>query len=339
MFPFGISVIICTFNGGNRLQLTLEALNMQSIEPGTPCEIIVVNNASTDNTVQLVEDYWGKAKSKIPLTIISEPNPGKANALLRGYNHAKYELMLLCDDDNWLQPDYLKTVFEIYREHPEIGLLGGYGKAIFDPGEEPEWFTKWGNCYACGKHHTRNGFLSKSDLSIWGAGSVLRKTMWVFLRQKGFSFYNSTAPGKALSEDAELSVAITFTGHQLYFDERLWFRHDLRGGRISWENLIQQQSVNGKTNAILYMYQIAYDLKKPTKQLVTIRYIGKILRLSFNLLKSFLRPFNKPRWIFFFHLIKELLTYRQKYIQNALKSSQWVEGIKNAQPLYRTIVK
>ena len=91
--------------------------------------------------------------------------------------------MLLCDDDNWLQPDYLKTVIEIFSKYPDIGLLGGYGKAVFNGTEKPDWFDKWENCYVCGKHHTKNGFLQSSDFSIWGAGSVIRKTMWNFFQR------------------------------------------------------------------------------------------------------------------------------------------------------------
>lgn len=329
----GISIIICVHNGANRINSTLKALAEQTIPQYLQCELIIVDNASTDSTAKLSKDYWNSLKTPFPISILLESKPGKANALIKGYDNAKYELMLLCDDDNWLQPEYLKTVCEIYSSHPDIGLLGGYGKALFEPGEKPEWFNKWENIYVCGKHHDRDGFLDKFDFSIWGAGSVLRKTMWQFLKSHDFKFYNSTSGGKAITEDSELSMAITFTGHQLYFDERLWFNHDLRGGRVNWKNLLEQQSQNGKANAILYMYRIAFDYNLNAKPFLNWLFVKKILRLSWYLSKSFMKPNNRPRWIFFYNILLELSTNKKKYKDLARESFKWIRKIKNTFPL------
>jgi glycosyltransferase involved in cell wall biosynthesis len=333
MHFFGISVIICTYNGSKRIQFTLEALAKQITDTDINYEIIVVDNASTDNTVQLVNDYWIKTDSPIPLRIISEPEPGKANALITGFNEASYELMLVCDDDNWLQPEYLKTVLEIYNSNPDIGLLGGYGQAYFNPGEKPEWFEKWQNCYVCGKHHKKNGLLDNKDFSIWGAGSVLRKTMWNHLYNNGFRFHNSISKGKAMSEDAELSMLITFTGHSLYFDERLYFTHDLSGGRINWKNLLTQQALNGKTNAILYIYQLVYDHNIKKNLNYYLQFSKKILGLSRHLIKSSLKPKNQPRSMFFYHILKELIINTGNYKKTAFTSADWIKRIKNSHPL------
>lgn len=331
--PQGISIIICVHNGANRIKPTLKALAVQTIPKDLQCELLIVDNASTDSTAELSTEYWSYLNSPFPISILSEPKAGKANAIIKGYNNAKYELMLLCDDDNWLQPEYLKTVCEIYSLHPEIGLLGGYGKALFEPGEKPGWFDKWENIYVCGKHHERNGFLNKLDFSIWGAGSVLRKTMWEFLKTNGFHFYNSMEGGKAMSEDAELSMAISFTNNRLYFDERLWFKHDLRGGRITWENLIIQQSWNGKTNAILYMYRLAVDHINQNNVWVNWLVYKKILGLLKDVSRSALKPGNKPRWIYFSNIMKELFNNRKRYGVLARESFQWIKKINNANPL------
>ena len=330
MTTFGISVIICVYNGSERIIPTLKSLWNQNIPSGLPCELIIVDNASTDSTSAIAKEFWEDRGSPFPASFIYEPKPGKANALVLGYNKAKYELMLVCDDDNWLQPDYFKIVTELYTAHPDIALLGGYGKAQFNSGEKPKWFDYWQNCYVCGKHHLKNGFLNSSDFSIWGAGSVLRKSIWKFLVSSGFTFFNSITGGKAMSEDAELSMAITFTGHKLYFDERLWFTHDLSGGRITWDNLIEQQSWNGKTNAILYMYQMAFDHTALTNFKIHVLFGGKIIGLSWHLAKSLLKPKNYPRSVFFYHIIKELITNSKNYKRLALESEGWINKIKHA---------
>ncbi len=163
----GISIIICTYNGSKKIIPTLKAIAKQNIPADICCELLIVDNASTDSTASLATDYWDSLISTIPLRIIQEPKPGKANALVKGYDEAKYELMLLCDDDNWLQPEYLDIVRELYSRYPEIGLLGGYGKALFEPGKEPDWFKTYEQAYVCGKHHNSSGFLEPLDYTIW----------------------------------------------------------------------------------------------------------------------------------------------------------------------------
>lgn len=329
MARFGISVVICVYNGSKRIIPTLRALSEQTLPPDLSCELLIIDNASTDSTSTVAKDFWDTAGSPFPISFFFEPIPGKANALVKGYNEAKYELMLLCDDDNWLQPNYFKTVIEIFVAHTNIGLLGGYGKAVFNPGEKPKWFDTWQNCYACGKHHIKNGLLDNEDFSIWGAGSVLPKTMWKYLVSNGFTFYNSTNKGKAMSEDAELSMAILFTANKLYFDDRLWFIHDLRGGRISWGKLLEQQTLNGKTNAILYMYQLSYDYPSLNYSNINVLFMKKLIGLSWHLAKSVIKPNNRPRSIFFYNIIKELISNSKKYKERAIDSSGWINKIKH----------
>ena len=328
MGTFGISVVICIYNGAKRIIPTLKALSRQNIPSGLPCELIIIDNASTDSTAGIAEEFWKNIRTPFPLSCHTETKPGKANALVLGYNKTKYELMLVCDDDNWLQPDYFKTVAELYTANPHIGLLGGYGKALFNPNEKPKWFNSWENCYVCGKHHIKNGLLDNEDFSIWGAGSVLPKTIWKHLISSGFTFNNSTSKGKAMSEDAELSMAISFTGNPLYFDDRLWLTHDLRGGRVTWKNFLEQQSWNGKTNAVLYMYQLAYD--NPSLSLIKIDFlfVRKIMGLMLGLGKSLLKPNNRPRSILFYNIIKELLSNSKNYKKKAVDSLVWINKIR-----------
>ncbi len=331
MANFGISIIICVYNGAGRIIPTLKALSEQNIPADLLCELLIVDNTSTDNTSVIAKNYWISVNSPFPITILTESRPGKANALVKGYNTARYELMILVDDDNWLNPDYIKTVTEIYTRHPNIGLLGGYGRALFEPEKQPNWFKTWETCYACGNIHEQNGFLKPNDFSIWGAGSVLRKTMWVSLITNGFKFYNSVSGGKAITEDTELSMAITFTGHQLYFDDRLWFTHDLRGSRITWNNLLTQQSMNGKGNAILYMYRLTFN--QTSNQQIFWPFSKIIMKLSWRSFKSFLKPNNRPRWIFFYNILFEISSNRKKYIKLAKYSSEWIKSVRNTFPL------
>lgn len=327
----GVSIIICTHNGSKKIIPTLDAIAKQSIPVGVHCELLLVDNASTDSTSDIALNYWNSMNSSIPLRIIPELKPGKSHALITGYDAAKYELMLLCDDDNWLQPDYVKTVVEIYSEHPDIGLLGGYGHALLDPGEKPDWFDANEQTYVCGKYHQKNGFLKPLKNNIWGAGSILRKKMWEFIRSNGFAFYHSREGGKALSEDAELSMAIMFTGHRMYFDDRLQFTHDLRGGRINRKSFIEMHEMTGKNRVALYMYQLAYD--KDTINFPFLLLYFKQILLSVAKLTFFVMIGKTPETKHHVNGIREMIFNYKKYKKLSQDSSDWVKRIKNTLPL------
>jgi glycosyltransferase involved in cell wall biosynthesis len=329
----GISVIICTHNGSNRIIPTLEAIAQQNLPQGLICELIIVDNASNDNTSEIARRYWNSIHPRFSIKILSEQEPGKANALMRGYSEAQYELMLVCDDDNWLQPDYLKVVCELYMKYPDIGLLGGYGIAEFRNEERPSWFDKWEKCYACGKHHSENGFLEPGDHSIWGAGSVIRKTMWTFLRENGFHFINSTGRGKPMGEDTEISHVIMYSGQKLYFDDRLWFRHDLSGGRITWPNFLEQMKTNGKASALFIIYYMISKNFRSGKfhfnQSLSVRMIFLVISLVLSVLKRR----NKPWTIYFYSQLMELMTKRKEYRAIYEDIHHWLGKIINSYPL------
>jgi len=308
----GISIIICTYNGESRLVPTFQALINQDIPECLKWEILIIDNASTDNTKQISEKFFKEFANQIDYKILFEPKPGKANALKRGYDNAQYDLMLLCDDDNWLQAQYISTVFEIFKNNPEIALLGGYGIAEFRNDKIPNNFEKWQHCFACGKYHL-TGYLKNGDFSIWGAGSVLKKSGWMELTQNGFEFLNSTKAGKAMGEDVDLAKAVSFWGYKLYFDERLWFYHDLSGERITDKNLLQQVKKNFKNSTLLLIYLIAdKTYNKPTK-FFFFYYFKMLISLSINLFTQIFKKDNKPTRMKIYLQLIELATHPSKY--------------------------
>lgn len=310
-FTFGISVIICTFNGANRIKPTLKALYCQKINNDYPWEILIIDNGSTDNTIQIVNDFIDKSQKMISVKILLEPNKGKSNALIKGYDEAKYEFMLVCDDDNWLNPNYLSTIIELFTMHPDIGLLGGYGIAEFKNDIKPNWFDKYQACFACGKLHQTSGFLKNGDVSIWGAGSIIKKTVWNYLRSNGFYFINNTGNGNQLGEDLELAHAVYFAGFKLYFDDRLWFYHDMSGGRVTWLNAQNQIKNSGSIMHVVFL--MAFKSSINNHKQFNLMYYQMILSLFVNLMKQILVKNNVFSRKHVYYQLKELLLNKKKY--------------------------
>lgn len=231
----GISVIICCYNSEQRIVPTLEHLAAQDInDQAVPWEIILVNNCSTDNTSSVATDTWARLqKPNVPLHTINENRAGLSWARQKGLHAAKYDTVCFCDDDNWLQNDYLSIAFQIMRSNTEIGILGGQGIPRSTIAM-PEWFQEYQGLYACGKLAEQSGDITANKW-CWGAGMVLRTGILKDLYQAGFKHLNEDRKGNSLSSggDTEICYWHVLAGKKLWYDERLVFTHFLPEERLS----------------------------------------------------------------------------------------------------------
>ena len=106
------SVIICTRDRANNLAELLHRLPKQVVSASTRWEIIVVDNASTDHTQQVLSDAIGT--STIPLRALSEPELGLSAARNRGWRAAAGDLVAFLDDDSVPEPGWLQALIESF---------------------------------------------------------------------------------------------------------------------------------------------------------------------------------------------------------------------------------
>ncbi|RZK11267.1 MAG: glycosyltransferase family 2 protein, partial [Hymenobacter sp.] len=78
----GLTILICTYNGATRLPETLRHAAAQQVPPGVDWEVLVVSNASTDDTLAAAPRLWAALGQPAPLRVLNEPKPGKENALI-----------------------------------------------------------------------------------------------------------------------------------------------------------------------------------------------------------------------------------------------------------------
>ena len=124
----GVSIIICCYNSALRLPETLKHLALQ--QTTASWEVIVVNNNSTDATSQVANEEWDKSGVPAIFRIVEEPTPGLAAARNKGIVEAKYDYLIYCDDDNWLSPNYVADVYELFEKDSTIGIIGGNGTPV-----------------------------------------------------------------------------------------------------------------------------------------------------------------------------------------------------------------
>ena len=100
-----VTAVICTYNGARVIPRALEALSQQTFYG--PAEVVVVDNNSQDGVAEEAERYWNALnKPPFPMRCIEERQPGIAFARRTGVMTAKSEVIVFCDDDNLLSPDY-----------------------------------------------------------------------------------------------------------------------------------------------------------------------------------------------------------------------------------------
>lgn len=121
-----ISVILPTYNPDvEQLRKTLSGLNHQTLDHNL-WEIIIIDNNSTSGFQHQINIGWHKNAS-----IISELTQGLTHARLKGIAAARFEIIVMVDDDNILAEDYLHQVAEIFSAHAAVGAIGGKVSPLF----------------------------------------------------------------------------------------------------------------------------------------------------------------------------------------------------------------
>jgi glycosyltransferase involved in cell wall biosynthesis len=222
------SVVVCTFNGAARMERVLTAL--AGLRGGATHEIVLVDNCSTDGVAAIASAIWTHVgRPTVDFRVISETTQGLSAARRAGVRAATREIVVFCDDDNLLAPDYLEVAAAILAD-PTIGATGGPNTPLTD-GEVPPLFYSYAALAAVGAQALASGDIDQ----LWGAGLVVRRKLLVELYDTpGFPLLVGRR-GSALTcgEDLEICLGVGLLGYRLWYDERLTLRHIVPVERIT----------------------------------------------------------------------------------------------------------
>lgn len=113
-----ISIVVPSFNQGAFIRQTLSSCLEQDYRP---IEIVVMDGASTDNTVEILKSF-----GEIPeLRWVSEPDHGVVDAVNKGLNMARGEIASIQSSDDFYLPGCFSAVTHEFRRNPAAGLVFG----------------------------------------------------------------------------------------------------------------------------------------------------------------------------------------------------------------------
>ena len=112
-----ISVVIPLYNKAHTIVNTLTTVINQTFKD---FEVIIVNDGSTDNGVEVIKSNFNDAR----IRIINQENAGVSAARNRGVKEAQGDWIAFLDaDDEWM-PKYLETLLKVLEIHPQTDMIG-----------------------------------------------------------------------------------------------------------------------------------------------------------------------------------------------------------------------
>jgi glycosyltransferase involved in cell wall biosynthesis len=110
---------ICCFfyNSEETVEVVLE--NLKRLDNLFLSEIIIIDNNSTDSTLQKISLNIGENWK-----FMVEKRPGLTNARFCAIKNSTSDILIFCDDDNLFSSDYVTECYKLFNNIPNLGVLG-----------------------------------------------------------------------------------------------------------------------------------------------------------------------------------------------------------------------
>jgi glycosyltransferase involved in cell wall biosynthesis len=198
-----VSVIVPTYNNQATIRSCLDSLSNQQFKG--EYEVIVVDDASTDDTVSIVSSY--------PVELLTQKHMGPASARNLGAKNASGEFLLFTDADCSPESDWIERMCAPFEDESVVGVQGAYKsrqKSIvarfvqYEIEERYEIMSKVGQIDFIGSY-----------------SAAYRKD--IFLAEGGFDEAFPIASG----EDTDLSYRLSSKGRKMVFapDAMVYHEH------------------------------------------------------------------------------------------------------------------
>lgn len=296
----GLSIVICTYNGVSRLGLVLDYIGKLHIPDSLSWEVIIVDNASTDGTLQWIEDNIATHKWNYSIKIFPEPRQGLNIARLTGAQNSTYDWLLFCDDDNLLASDYITCWYKELHENLHLGCVGGRGIPLTEI-SPPVWFSEFGHSYAIGAQYSKSALIPYGG-ALYGAGLFVYKLPVLEMVNKGFDMVMSDRKSGKLTSggDLEWCYLIQLSGYKMLYIDNMTFQHQICSNRLKWSYYLRLKEGIASGTGLLETYHFIFDSGYNNSPSFLSHYIINAFKVCFTYLivsfKSIIIPGRREKY-------------------------------------------
>jgi len=165
-----ITVVVCTYNRSELLQVCLDSLACQIVAKDKPVfEVIIVDNNSTDATMDVACIFVEKYSH---FRVVIEKQQGLSHARNCGWQEAQGQYVAYIDDDAKAYDDWIESIIAFTIQYPSVSVFGGPYFA-YSVVPVPAWFPKDYGALSNGAD-TRS---LRQDEWISGTNMIFRKSL------------------------------------------------------------------------------------------------------------------------------------------------------------------
>jgi len=218
-----VTVVVVNYNGQEHLDESLSALCADRSFPRT--EILVVDNASTDGSLEIAQGYAVRLASEVSVRVLRCPvNRGYAGGVNLSLAQARGKYLAVLNMDVTVTPGWLTNLIGFLETHPEVGaaspliVLAGDEQLVNAAGQDVH-VTGLGFNRGLSRPRPAFGLEPARVSGIHGGAFVIRRAL---LEQMG----GWDESGFLYHEDVDLSWLLRLMGHELYCVPRSVVRHN-----------------------------------------------------------------------------------------------------------------
>lgn len=244
-----ISVVLATYNRDDILERTLSSFCLLDTT-GIRWQVLVVDNACTENTRLLVEGF----SDQLPVHYYEEGQPGKNFALNRALPEVEGDLVIFTDDDIIADPCWLVSLLDASKRLSDFDFFGGRILPLFPDGLMPEDGVELTDGFTRSAYVIADWDLPEGEIRagrIWGPNMAVRKRIF----EAGYSFNPSIGPSQnanyTMGSETEFLLRISKAGYRCAYVPSALVHHQIRPEQLSINWLRGRAYRQGKGKAAL----------------------------------------------------------------------------------------
>ena len=311
-----ISVLITSYNMQDYIARSIDSVLAQKTD--IPIEIIITDDCSTDNTINIIESYKRKYPKQI-IILYAEENKGLIHNFVKGLKHCTGQYIATLDaDDYWINKHKIQKQYDALKSNGDAGFV--YTNFYFENSE-----TKYRYIGLAENHQPDNNDLYTDMLmNLWPQIStpMFRKSLLDFEELNEFVKLNFHC------QDLPLFVSFSYKAKAIYLPDITTVYSVIQGSMSRNRDIKKRIEIFHKTKQIEDYFTKKYPLAKETEEKRNFLFKRKCLLASwfsgdFDYVNSFTINLSRKDFLKFdSRALYIFLASKNKFLYNLLKP--WV---------------